>query len=139
MKPTQQWLKQMQKEASKLSKNVNTENIKSHLNSASKQMNDALHHHYQQLPKYKAQCQSQLSKLSNHGKHLQSEFQQKFHDFSSSNPTFKRYHSKYRDQMHNLTKHVPKLKVNEMKKSIESTVDSTKQIASSVQSTAKQV
>merc|ERR1719362_732081 len=48
----------------------------------------------------------------------------------------KRYHSKYVDQMQYLQKRVPKFNV---KQTIKATVDSTKQIASSAQSTAKRV
>ena len=140
MKPIQPWLRQLQKSLSEVSSNVNTtklkSQVKSQLNSASEQMNKSLQYHYKQLPHYKSQAQTQLSKLSSQGKQLNTEFQKKFHDFSSTNPTLKRYHSKYLDQMSNLSKHAPKFNV---KNSLQSTVDSTKQIASTVQSTAKQL
>eukprot|EP01084_Bolivina_argentea_P125618 222544_1 len=154
MKNTPQWLNKLRRSLNELSKNANTKQLQNQLDSTSKQMKQTLNltskkiqksmnNHYENLPQYKSQMHTQLLKAAHKSKQLNTQFQQKFHEFSQSNPTVKRYHSKYQTQIHNISKNIPnfnvKKSIDSTKKSIDSTINQSKKIASNVQSTAKQV
>merc|ERR1719356_573514 len=66
-----------------------------------KKIGASMNNHYQHLPQYKAQIQSQIAKTAQKSKQITT----KIHEFSSKHPSYKRY----QDQM----KKIPKIPIKD--------------------------
>ena len=151
MRNTPQWFNQLRnkfnhslneltKNAKNMTNNIDTKNIKSTVNktfnSTSQQLRKSMNQQYQNLPQYKSQIKSGFDKAAKQTSELNTQFQQKFREVSSSNPTLNKYTSKAQNTYNNVSEKIPNINVQE---SINSTLKSSKKLASNVQSTAKQL
>jgi len=117
-------------------KTMDTDKMKSTLDTTSKQLRSAMHSQYQNLPQYKQQLRSQYAKVSKQAQTVNTQVQQKFHEFSQSNPTIKHYHGKYQSSVQNLSQHIPSVNV---KQSLDSTLKTSKKIAENARTAAKKI